>query len=744
MKTLLISAALTLAAASASAADAPAPKAEKLTLELLAGGTSLNAPGLARATLSPDGRRLTFLRGKAGDKNRLDLWELDIASGKEQLLVDSKLLQPADVELSDAEKARRERQRTAALSGIVDYQWSADGHTLLFPLGGELYLYDLDKSGSAAVRQLTHGEGFATDPKLSPKGGFVSFVRDRDLWTIDLADGKAARLTSDASETIANGVAEFVADEEMDRHTGYWWAPDDSAIAFTRTDESQVPVQKRSEIYPDRTEVVEQRYPSAGDPNALIKLGVVSPKGGAPRWLDLGPNPDIYLARVDWTADSQRVAFQVQSRDQRRLDLIAADLRSGRQSTLLTERSDTFVNLNDQLDFLDNGDFVWGSERSGFDHLYLYDRDGKLKRQLTDGAWMVEDLQGVDEQKGVAYFSGTRDSVIERQLYSVPLAGGAITKLSTAPGMHRFTFSENNAVYVDNWSNEKTPPQSELHSADGKLLKVLAPNEIKPGHPYYPYLAAHRPIRYGTLRASDGQDLQYSLVTPAGFDEHRKYPVVVNVYGGPGAGQEVTRSWSAGYTQYLAQNGYLVFSLDNRGTARRGVKFVDPIYRHMGGVEVEDQVRGLDYLATLPYVDSKRIGVTGWSYGGYMTLMLLAKHSDRYACGVAGAPVTDWATYDSHYSEHYMDNPKANADGYRDSAVFAHLDGLTSPLLLEHGMADDNVLFVNSTRLMSALQKRGIVFELMTWPGAKHGLRGPDKLHQLRTTTAFLNRCLHP
>jgi dipeptidyl-peptidase-4 len=222
-------------------------------------------------------------------------------------------------ELSDAEKARRERQRTGALSGIVEYQWSADGHTLLFPLAGELYLYDLDKSGSTAVRQLTHGEGFATDAKLSPKGGFVSFIRDRDLWSIDLADGKATRLTSDASDTIANGVAEFVADEEMDRHTGYWWAPDDSAIAFTRTDEAKVPIQKRSEIYADRTEVVEQRYPAAGDPNVAVRLGVVAPHGGKARWLDLGANPDIYLARVDW-ADGQRVAFQVESRDQRRLD----------------------------------------------------------------------------------------------------------------------------------------------------------------------------------------------------------------------------------------------------------------------------------------------------------------------------------------------------------------------------------------------------------------------------------------
>jgi dipeptidyl-peptidase-4 len=744
MKTLLISAALTLAAAApAIAADTPAPKSERLTLELLASGTNLNGSALTRAAFSPDGRRLTFLRGKQGEKNRLDLWQMDVASGEERLLVESKSLQAGPEQLSDAEKARRERQRTSALSGIVEYQWSADGHTLLFPLGGDLYLYDLDKSGTAAVRQLTHGEGFATDAKLSPKGGFVSFVRGRDLWSIDLADGKATRLTSDASDTIANGVAEFVADEEMDRHTGYWWAPDDSAIAFTRTDESKVPIQKRSEIYSDRVEVVEQRYPAAGDPNVTVQLGVIAPRGGKPRWLDLGSEPDIYLARVQWITGSA-VSFQIESRDQRRLDLIEADLRSGRQRTLLSETSRTFINLHDNLEFLANGDFLWSSERSGFQHLYLYDRDGKLKRQLTDGEWVMEKLQEVDEAKGIAWFTATRESPIERHLYSVPLAGGAISKLSTAAGMHAFTFSDNAAAYIDNWSNPETPPQSELHAADGRLLRMLNHNLLEPGHPYYPYLAAHRPIRFGTIPASDGQLLQYSLITPAGFDPSKRYPVVVAVYGGPGAGQQVTRGWSAGYSQFLAQQGYIVFSLDNRGTVRRGVRFEAGLHEHMGGVEVEDQLRGLDYLATLPYVDSKRIGVTGWSYGGYMTLMLLSKHSDRYACGVAGAPVTDWSLYDSHYTEHYMGDPKANATGYKDSSVFAHLDGLRSPLLLVHGMADDNVLFANSTKLMSELQKRGIAFELMTYPGAKHGLRGSDALHQMRTATSFLARCLRP
>ncbi len=732
MKSLLLIAAMTVAT----------PAADKLTLEALAGNTSLSGPSLKHPELSPDGKRVTYLQGKADRQFQLDLWEVDVASGKSRMLVDSKVILPGEEVLSDDEKARRERQRTSSLSGIVDYQWSADGHTLLFPLGGDLYLYDLDKSGAAAVRRLSNGEGFATDAKISPKGGFVSFIRERNLWVIDLADGQARQLTRDASATVANGVAEFVADEEMDRHTGYWWAPDDSAIAFTRTDESKVPIQKRSEIYADRTEVVEQRYPAAGDPNVEIQLGVISPQGGNARWLDLGADKDIYLARVDWV-DGQRVSFQRQSRDQRRLDLVEADLRTGKQRTLLTERSDKWLNLHGNLRFLASGDFLWASERSGFQHLYVYGADGKQKRQITDGEWMAEDVLAVDEQRGLVYFSGTRDSPLERHAYMVPLQGGAITRLTSAQGMHSVHFSENAAVYIDNWSNPTTPPQSELHTADGKLLAVLLPNEINAAHPYSRYLAAHRPVEFGTVAAADGQTLHYSLLKPADFDPRKKYPVIVSVYGGP-AGQTVARSWSPDLDQYFAQHGYLVFSIDNRGTPRRGTKFGGALFRQQGEVEVIDQVRGVEFLKTLPYVDGRRVGVYGWSNGGYMTLMLLAKRSDIYACGVAGAPVTDWGLYDSHYSEHYMDSPKTNAEGYKASTVFAHLDGIKSPLLVIHGMADDNVLFTNTTKLMSALQARGIAFELMTYPGAKHSIRGTDNLHRMKATESFFRRCLQP
>ncbi|WP_457317841.1 beta-propeller domain-containing protein, partial [Stenotrophomonas sp. P5_B8] len=477
--------------------------AEKLTLEAITGPLPLSGPTLMKPKVAPDGSQVSFLRGKDADRNQLDLWAYDIASGTTHLLVDSKVVLPGEETLSDAEKARRERQRIAAMTGIVDYQWSPDARTLLFPLGGELYLYDLSKQGKAAVRQLTHGEGFATDAKLSPKGGFVSFVRARNLWVIDLASGKQIQLTGDGSDTIGNGVAEFVADEEMDRHTGYWWAPDDSAIAFARIDESPVPVQKRYEMYADRTEMIEQRYPAAGDHNVTVKLAVIAPKAdAAPRWIDLGRNPDIYLARVDWR-DPQRLTFQRQSRDQKRLELIQADLASGQQHTLVTETSRTWVPLHNSLHFLKQGGFVWSSERSGFEHLYRVSDDGKTVTALTSGHWPVDELLAVDEAAGKVYFRAGVDSPRESQIYAVPLQGGTLQRLSQAPGMHSASFAKNASVYVDSWSNTSTPPQIALFRANGEKIATLVENNLRdPQHPYARYLDAQRPVEFGTLTAA--------------------------------------------------------------------------------------------------------------------------------------------------------------------------------------------------------------------------------------------------
>ena len=722
--------------------------AEKLTLEAITGALPLSGPTLMKPKVAPDGSQVSFLRGKDSDRNQLDLWTYDIASAQTRLLVDSKVVLPGTETLSDEEKARRERQRIAAMTGIVDYQWSPDARTLLFPLGGELYLYDLGKQGAAAVRQLTHGEGFATDAKLSPRGGFVSFIRARNLWVIDLASGQQRQLTRDGSSTIGNGVAEFVADEEMDRHTGYWWAPDDSAIAFAHIDESPVPVQKRYEVYPDRTDVIEQRYPAAGDANVRVQLGVIAPALDAqPRWIDLGKEPDIYLARVDWR-DPQHLSFQRQSRDQRLLELVETTLADGHQRVLARETSKTWVPLHNSLRFLDDGSLLWSSERTGFEHLYRIDKAGKA-HVLTAGDWPVDELLAVDEKAGLVFFRAGIESARESQVYSVPLQGGTPKKLSQSPGMHSASFARNASVYVDSWSNTGTPPQIELFRASGEKIATLVENNLAdPAHPYARYRDAQLPVEFGTLTAADGRTpLNYSVIKPAGFDAGKRYPVAVYVYGGP-ASQTVTNAWPGRgdhlFNQYLAQQGYVVFSLDNRGTPRRGRDFGGALYGKQGTVEVADQLRGVEWLQKQPWVDPARIGVQGWSNGGYMTLMLLAKASNRYACGVAGAPVTDWGLYDTHYTERYMDLPARNEAGYTEARVLTHIEGLRSRLLLIHGMADDNVLFSNSTVLMSALQKRGQPFELMTYPGAKHGLSGADALHRYRVAEDFLGRCLKP
>jgi dipeptidyl-peptidase-4 len=741
---------------------------QKLTLEAITGDTPLAGPTLLQPKVSPDGARVTFLRGKDDDKNRLDLWEYHVASGETRRLVDSAVLLPGEETLSDEEKARRERQRIAALSGIVDYHWAPDGKRLLFPLGGELYLYDLDRPAAKAVRQLTRGGGFATDPKVSPQGGFVSFIRARNLWVIDLATGKEIQLTEDGSDTIGNGVAEFVADEEMDRHTGYWWAPDDAAIAFARIDESPVPVRERFEIHPDRTEVVKQRYPAAGDPNVAIQLFVVNtrsreltawelkPDGsrgahqrriypvGTRSEIDLGDDADIYLARVDWRGP-RALTFQRQRRDQRRLDLVEVDLEAGTQRTLLSETSATWIELHSNLKFLKDGGLLWTSARDGYMHLYRYGADGQAQ-QLTRGDWIVEQVLGVDEAAGTVWFSATRDSPLERNVYSLPLAGGEPRRLTPEPGWHDATFSDNAQVFVDRWSTPDTPPQITLQRADGTRVATLVRNDIADAeHPYAAYRDAQRPVEYGQMLAADGTVLHYSLIKPDGFDPAKKHAAIVYVYGGPAA-QTVTRAWPGRgdhwFNQYLAQRGYVVFSLDNRGTPRRGAAFGGALFRAQGAVEVQDQVQGAKWLAAQPWIDAARIGVHGWSNGGYMTLMLLAQHSAVYACGAAGAPVTDWALYDTHYTERYMDHPRANAEGYASSSVFSHLDGLNSKLQLIHGMADDNVLFTNSTKLMSELQQRAKPFELMTYPGAKHGLLKKDALHRYRMSEDFFARCL--
>ena len=720
--------------------------AEQLTIERINAAPNLDGNAPRALAIAPDGSRVTFLQGKKTDANQYDLWEYNVKAGKSRLLVDSKALAPEE-KLSDEELARRERARLFA-HGISDYFWSEDSQKLLFPLNGDLYLYDLAKSGAKATRQLTHGEGFITDPKFSPKGRYVSFVRDQNLYVLDLESGKARALTRDGKGTVKNGMAEFVAQEEMKRMTGYWWAGDDKHIAFARIDEAPVDIIERYEIDADGFKTFRQRYPSAGTKNVLITLGVVDVDTGATTWIDLGKDQDIYLARVNWLPDHKTVAVQRQTRDQRTLDLLFADSATGKSHVVLSESAKTWTNLNDDLRFLKTQPaFVWGSERSGYKQLYLVDYNGKVIRPLTEGQWVVNEVRGIDEKAGEVYFDGFADSPLELHLYAASLNGGPLRKLTQGEGWHEVSLSQNATVFVDKFSNPSTPPQVSLNDITGKRVAWLEENRLDKHHPYFPYVENHVVPEYGTLKADDGQTMYYRLYKPAKLEAGRKYPVIVDVYGGPGA-QRVQKKWGArgGYWhQFLVQHGYLVFSLDNRGSENRGKAFEDPIFRNMASVEIDDQRRGVEFLKTLPYVDGEHIGVYGHSYGGFMTLMLLMKQPDLFAAGVSGAPVTDWKLYDTHYTERYMDHPAKNAEGYKASSVFPYVNNLKKPLLLIHGMADDNVLFTHSTKLMKALQDAGKPFELMTYPGSKHSLWGESvQNHELNTIVRFFDRELKP
>jgi dipeptidyl-peptidase 4 len=478
-----------------------------------------------------------------------------------------------------------------------------------------------------------------------------------------------------------------------------------------------------------------------------VRLGVCNVQTHEVTWIDLGTEQDIYLARVDWLPDGRTLSVQRESRDQRRLDLLFADIGTGQSRTILTETSTTWIDLHHELTFLKHSrEFVWASSRDGFQHLYLYDYDGNLIRQLTAGHWIVDDFRaratmGVDEKKRLIYFTATEKDPTERHLYRTSLDTAdahIVHRITQDAGIHAISMSPDTRFYVDNFSSVDSPSEVTLHGSDGRTLAALLENRLDSTHPDAPYLADNSKPEFGSLTAADGQILQYRLFKPDHFDASKRYPAIVDVYGGPGA-QRVLKNWSgASFIQILTRAGYVVFQLDNRGSAFRGAAFQAPIHDKLGDAEVQDQVQGARWLGSQTFVDPRRIGVWGWSYGGYMTLMLMFKAPDVFRAGIAGAPVTDWSLYDTHYTERYLDDPQNNADGYLNSGVLPFAANLTGKLLIVHGMADDNVLFLNSTKLFRKLQDLGKPFDVMVYPGAKHGLlRQRDGRHAYGTMLRF-------
>lgn len=711
---------------------APVPEAKKLTLERIFSSPDLVGEQPRGLKISPDGKLVTLLRNRKDDKDRYDLWSIDTTSGKEQMLVDS-LKIGSGAELSEAEKMQRERERIGGTRGIVSYDWAADGRHIVVPIDGDLYLTTLG-TGTVRLTDTPQGELNAT---VSPKGRYLSFVRGGNLFVTDIATRTEKQLTDDASDTVSWGVAEFVAQEEMDRETGHWWAPDDAHIAVARVDESGVGIVNRAAIGAEGTKIYPQRYPAAGTPNAVVDLYVMNPSTGHRIKVDLGSNPDIYLARVNWSKDGKTLYVERESRDQKRLDLLSVDPLTGQSKIILTETAKTWINLSNNFRPLADGSYIWWSEKTGHGHLYRIDK-GKWTA-LTNGDWEVRDVIGVDEKSGLVYFTGNRETPLEQQIYSVSLTGkGNIKRLTETGWWNNGKMDGKASRIIVGRSNPDQPMQYYLADTAGKRLSWLSQNSVTGDHPYAPYRAEHAETTFGTIKANDGSTLYYKLLTP-NLEPGKRYPVFMIHYGGPGAGRQVTRSWGGVMQQYMVQHGWVVFAIDNRGTPDRGKAFEDPIYHAMGTVEVTDQLAGVRWLKAQPFIDPARIATYGWSYGGYMSLKLAEKAPGVFAALVVGAPVTKWELYDTHYTERYLGDPKAKNSAYPASDALADVGKISDPLLLIHGMADDNVVLEHSTAFMSAMQEQERPFDLMLYPGQTHRFAGQGvNVHVWRTIERFL------
>lgn len=688
-------------------------------------------PLISSPKFSPDGKRLTFLKGKADQPKVLDLWEVDLASGKQSCLVDSSELDSASSELSKEEKDRRERLRLFSM-GIVSYQWAPSSEMILFPIAGKLYLWD---AASKSVKSLNNKPTNMMDPKFSQNSSFITFTENQNVKKIDLATGEILHLTDEGAGDIKCGEAEFVVQEELSRYDGYWVSPDEKQLAYEVYDEGPVELVTRNEIFSDRVDIIEQRYPYAGKDNVKYNLVIKNIESGAKITAQVDTE-DNYLARLCWSPDSKFVYAQIVNRLQDTLTLNRIDASTGESKIILSENSKPWVNVNDIFRLSADGEsFIWGSERSDMRQVYLYTSEGELIKQVTDTDTFIDSVIYWDNEE--LFYTAYTEMALNRKVFKLDLESGETSTVTNYEGISQVTLNADKGFYLIQ-QNDLTTPQkvSLLNATNGQSIAVHTAKCNVDGTDLNDMF--DKP-EYGSFKSKDGEvDLNYRIIFPHNFDPSKRYPAIVHLYGGPHA-QMVTKGWTGDrylFQQYLASQGFLIISVDNRGSANRGLSFEGAVYKNMGDLEVEDQAAAAEFLMKKDYVNSDRIGVHGWSYGGYMTLMCMFKKSDIFKVGVSGAPVTDWKLYDTCYTERYMSTPQLNPDGYKKASVFPYVDGLEGKLLVIHGMADDNVLFTNSTMLYSALHEADKMFDVMVYPGEKHAIAGHVSKHHNYKTIA--------
>jgi dipeptidyl-peptidase 4 len=723
-------------------AQSPADAAQKkLTIEAFTALGGLTGRGPENIQWSPDSKTLSFVqRDDAGEHGAL--YAIDPVSGEKKVLVSEAKLATLAPDVNKL-KNEREKERITRYS-VAAYLWSPDSKHLLFDSLGQLWMFNLD-TGTAI--QFTSAPEPTNDPKFSPDGNHVAYLRKHNLYVRPVSGKDERQLTSDKDENLLNGEVDWVYAEELSVRSNYFWSPDSSQIVFLQMDETKVPTYPITDWLPTHPDLDQEKYPKAGDPNPVVRLGVVAAKGGKVKWITLSDNPDSYVPRFGWVRDGV-IWAQLLNRTQDQLELFFIDAKSGKTQKVLTESSpDAWINVTDDFTILKSGDrFLWSSWRDGHTHLYLYtfnkqnplDGEAKLQGQLTKGDFEVSAVNGVDEEAGLVYFSANVDDPRQEHIYSVKLDGSGMQRISREPGTHDPTFSPNAKYYTESYSAALTPPRRSVCVASNATC--------------HPFWNSRSIAEYGflepknlELKADDGSTLYGALLLPANAQAGAKVPLIVNVYGGPAA-QIVKDQWSAGVTdpfnELMAQRGYAVFAVDNRGTPNRSRKFVSAVRRQFGGVELKDQLTSLDQLtAQYPMLDKSRVCIWGWSNGGSITLYSLL-HTETYKCGISGAPVTDWHNYDSIYTERYMNLPKNNPKGYQDSSMPASAANLKGSLLLIHGTSDDNVHLQNSIQMINALVSENRQFRLMLYPGKTHGVTGKAREHLYTMMRDFFDQNL--
>jgi len=712
------------------------PRPPRLTLKALFDSPELEEKTLRHPHWMKDGRRLSYL-DKAPDSSADTIWIVDTETGSHAPLFD-----PASLRVDDHSDP----------IPVHAFSWSPGETKLLLPERaparfspqGNLFLYDVP---AGRMARLTNTDRPQRSAKFSPDGTLVGFVRDDDLWTIDLETREERQRTHDAGPTTYNGRFGWVYEEELGLVDGWSWSPDGTRIAFFQQDESAVP----EVLLPDYDDLHmtphRTRYPCAGDPNPTVRIGVITLESGEIRWMDIEPADDdesyeggeFLIARMQWTPRGDGLLVQRMNRIQNRLDILLADPLTGAMEVLFTETDNAWVDVPDEVKFAGDDQLLRVSDKDGWRHLYLHALDGKRIRQVTTGEWDIDQVAGIDAAGGTVFFTAARPGPTERNLYRVSLEGGEPGCLTESTcGWNEAIFSPDSLYYIHTHSTINQPARVSVRTTAGDEKAILDESSS-------PNLARYRLGDWKLLQftTSEGITLNARLLMPRDFDPSKRYPVLMNTYGGPGS-QVVRNRWAGGtalWSHLLAQQGYAVFMVDNRGTGFRGAEFKKSVCQRLGQDEVTDQVEGARYLAGLEWVDPKRIGIWGWSYGGLMATLCMMLGADVFRAGIAVAPVSDWRLYDSIYTERYMRRPCDNPDGYHAGSPVTHAGKLRGRFLLIHGLLDDNVHFQNSARLATALHDAKRHFQTMVYPGKKHGIEDRH-FHLFMTLTEFLRRNL--